>query len=368
MTALSPEAYAVIEGRHSDPFHYLGLHVEGDVPVVRVFLPDAEEVKVVDEQGHESDLSRVHDAGLFVGRLANGSPRYRVRARYGDREVEMEDPYRFPPMLSDFDLYLLGEGTHTQSLREARRASDGARRRRRRGVRGFRPQCPARQRGRRLQFLGRPSPCHARARQRLLGNLRSRRKAGDKYKYEIIGSHGQLLPLKSDPVAFAAEVRPRTASIVVDLETVERPAPLAAGVNALSAPISIYEVHLGSWRRRPEEGGRWLSYRELAEATARLRARPRLHPCRIPAGHRAPVRRLVGLPADRPVRADQPLRHARRFRRAGRCLPSRRPRGHARLGARDISPTIRTGSGSSTEPRSTSTPIRGRAVTSTGTR
>ena len=85
MSALSPEAYAVIEGRHSDPFHYLGPHVEGDVPLVRVFLPDAEAVAIVDEQGHESDLERVHDAGLFEGRLSNGSRRYRVRARYGER-------------------------------------------------------------------------------------------------------------------------------------------------------------------------------------------------------------------------------------------------------------------------------------------
>src|SRR5438445_643249 len=113
MSSLSPEAYAVIEGRHSDPFRYLGPHVEGDVPLVRIFLPDAEGVAIVDEQGHERGLERIHDAGLFEGRLSNGSRRYRVRARYGERQVEIEDPYRFPPILSDFDLYLLGEGTHT---------------------------------------------------------------------------------------------------------------------------------------------------------------------------------------------------------------------------------------------------------------
>ena len=67
---------------------------------------------VIDDQGHESDLQRIHDAGLFEGRLRNGSQHYRLRARYGERQVEIEDPYRFPPILSDFDLYLLGEGTH----------------------------------------------------------------------------------------------------------------------------------------------------------------------------------------------------------------------------------------------------------------
>jgi 1,4-alpha-glucan branching enzyme len=114
MSPLSAEAYAVIEGRHSDPFRYLGPHVEGDTPLVRVFLPDAEGVAVIDEHGHASDLQRIHDAGLFEGRMSNGSPRYRLRARYGDQQVELEDPYRFPAILSDFDLYLLGEGTHKQ--------------------------------------------------------------------------------------------------------------------------------------------------------------------------------------------------------------------------------------------------------------
>jgi 1,4-alpha-glucan branching enzyme len=112
MSSLSPEAYAVIEGRHSDLFRYLGPHLEDEVPVVRVFLPDAERVAIVDEQGQESDLQRIRDMGLFEGRLANCSPRYRVRASYGERQIELEDPYRFPPLLSDLDLYLLGEGTH----------------------------------------------------------------------------------------------------------------------------------------------------------------------------------------------------------------------------------------------------------------
>src|SRR5262249_15199840 len=89
--------------------------------------------------------------------------------------------------------------------------------------------------------------------------------AGDKYKYEIIGPNGTLLPLKADPVAFAAEQRPQTASIVVDAAKLPEVCRLLHQANALSAPVSIYEVHLGSWRRRPEEGNRWLTYGELAE-------------------------------------------------------------------------------------------------------
>src|SRR5205085_8375500 len=83
--------------------------------------------------------------------------------------------------------------------------------------------------------------------------------------FEIIGADGRMLPLKADPLAFAAELRPKTASIVVDLEKIPRRRISPPNLNALDAPISIYEVHLGSWRRRPEEGNRWLSYRELAE-------------------------------------------------------------------------------------------------------
>jgi 1,4-alpha-glucan branching enzyme len=264
MSSLSPEAYAVIEGRHSDPFRYLGPHLEGDVPVVRVFLPDAERVAIVDEQGHESDLQRIHDIGLFEGRLANGSPRYRVRASYGERQVEVEDPYRFPPILSDLDLHLLGEGTHMQlydKLGAHPMVLDGVA-----GV-AFAVFAPA---AKRVSVVGDFNLWDGRRHaMRVRGNgfweiFVPEAKPGDKYKYELIGQDGYLLPLKSDPLAAAAELRPRTASIVVDPSTVQTPRPAPAGVNALHAPISIYEVHLGSWRRHAHDG-RWLSYRELAE-------------------------------------------------------------------------------------------------------
>ena len=112
MTKLSAEAYAIVEGRHSDPFHYLGLHTEGGKTVVRAFLPEASNVEAIGEHGEAAVLARIHDAGLFAGALPNGSQRYQLRARFGDTVVDLDDPYRFPPVLSDFDLYLLGEGTH----------------------------------------------------------------------------------------------------------------------------------------------------------------------------------------------------------------------------------------------------------------
>jgi 1,4-alpha-glucan branching enzyme len=265
MTSLTPEAYAVIEGRHSDPFRYLGPHVEGDVPLVRVFLPDAEGVAIIDEQGHESDLRRIHDAGLFEGRLANGSRRYRVRVRYGERQLELEDAYRFPPILSEFDLYLLAEGTHTRLYEKL-----GAHPMMLDEVSGvaFSVLAPSAQR---VSVVGDFNLWDGRRHaMRVRGNgfweiFVPAVGPGEKYKYEIIGPDGRMLPLKSDPVAFTAERRPKTASIVVDASAIKRPQPLPAGVNALSSAISIYEVHLGSWRRRPQKGGRWLSYRELAE-------------------------------------------------------------------------------------------------------
>jgi 1,4-alpha-glucan branching enzyme len=264
MSSLSPEAYAVIEGRHSDPFHYLGPHAEGDVSLVRVFLPDAEDVEIIDEQGRHNELQRIHDVGLFEGRL-DGTPRYRVRARYGDHQVDIEDPYRFPPILSEFDLFLLGEGTHLQlydKLGAHPMTIDGVA-----GV-AFAVFAPS---AKRVSVVGDFNLWDGRRHaMRVRGNgfweiFVPDAKPGNRYKYEIIGPDGRLLPLKSDPFAFAAELRPRNASVVVDWATVPRPRATEGNPNSLNAPVSIYEVHLGSWRRRPDEGGRWLSYRELAE-------------------------------------------------------------------------------------------------------
>jgi len=264
MSKLPREAYAIIEGRHSDPFHYLGRHMEKDVAVVRAFLPDAAEVRVIDEQGHESELNRIHDAGLFAGRLPNGSQRYQLRARFGQNVVELEDPYRFPPVLSEFDLYLLSEGTHVHLYEKL-----GAHPMTHEGVPGvaFVVFVPG---AKRVSVVGDFNLWDGRRHaMRVRGNgfweiFVPRARVGDHYKYEIVGMDGRMLPLKSDPVAFASEVRPSTASIVIDLDAVPRPAPAPEGVNALSAPISIYEVHLGSWRRRPDDGNRWLTYREMA--------------------------------------------------------------------------------------------------------
>jgi 1,4-alpha-glucan branching enzyme len=263
MSKLSPEAFAIVEGRHSDPFHYLGPHIEDDRSVVRVFLPHAAEVTVIDDGGRQSALQRIHDSGLFSGRLANGSPRYHVRARFGDHVVEFEDPYRFPPVLSDLDLHLLAEGKHMHLYDKL-----GAHPLTLDGVAGcaFAVLAPN---AKRVSVVGDFNFWDGRRHaMRVRGNgyweiFVPGLRAGEKYKYEIVGPDGQQVPLKADPVAFAAEVRPLTASVVVDFDAIPSPSPGPRGVNALNAPMSIYEVHLGSWRRGPE--GQWRTYRELAE-------------------------------------------------------------------------------------------------------
>ena len=179
-----------------------------------------------------------------------------------------------------------------------------------------------------------------------------------------------LLPLKADPVGFGAELRPSTASVVRDTDAlrVDRRAPgwrRAAQRDPRRAPMSIYEVHLGSWRRG--DGGRWLTYDELADTLVpyavdmgftHLELMPvNEHPLDASWGYQP-----IGLFAP-----TAPLRRARRLRALRRPLPRGRPRRDPRLGARALSRSTRTASRTSTAPRSTSTPIRGRASIRTGT-
>ncbi|MBB5048241.1 1,4-alpha-glucan branching enzyme [Rhodopseudomonas rhenobacensis] len=260
---LPEEAYAIVEGRHADPFRYLGPHQENDRTVVRAFLPEASMVDAVDEHGGTAVLERVHDAGLFVGLLPNGSSRYQLRARFGETTVDLDDPYRFPPILTDFDLYLLGEGTHQRlydKLGAHPMTMDGVD-----GI-GFVVLAPNAQRVSVVGDFNFWNPRRHPMRVRGSGYWElfiPRALAGDHYKFDIIGQNGQQLPLKSDPLAFAAELRPSTASIVLDPSRMSHPRPAPANINALDAPMSIYEVHLGSWRRKDDN--QWLSYRELAE-------------------------------------------------------------------------------------------------------
>ncbi len=265
MNQLSPAAHALLVGHHADPFNFLGPHFEGERPVVRVFMPDATHVTVVFENGEENELPRVHESGLFAGPVARHDRRYRLRVRFGDTTVEMEDTYRFLPVLSDFDLHLLNEGTHLRLYDKL-----GAHPIVHDGVPGvvFALYAPN---ARRVSVVGdfnfwdgRRHPMRVRG-HGFWEVFVPGTGPGTKYKFELVGAQGELEPLKSDPLALFAEVRPATASIVVDATALPKVQPAREGINKIGAPISIYEVHLGSWRRRPEEGDRWLTYRELAD-------------------------------------------------------------------------------------------------------
>jgi 1,4-alpha-glucan branching enzyme len=263
MTDLTAEAYAILEGRHSDPFQYLGPHSENGRTVVRAFLPDAQKVDAIAPHGEAAALTRIHDAGLFAGFLPNGSNAYQLRARFGETVVDLDDPYRFPPVLTDYDLYLLGEGTHQRLYEKL-----GAHPMELEGVPGvaFVVLAPNAQRVSLVGDFNFWNPLRHPMRVRGLGYWElfiPHATVGDRYKFNIFSRQGEHLPLKSDPLAFAAEIRPSTASVVFDEERLPRPRPAPADINSLNGPVSIYEVHLGSWRRKGHN--EWLTYRELAE-------------------------------------------------------------------------------------------------------
>jgi 1,4-alpha-glucan branching enzyme len=263
MTVQDPAVHAIISGSHADPFAYLGRHeVDGRV-IVRALLPEADRVWVLQESGSETELARIDPAGLFAGETPSPCRRYRLRAQYAAGMVELEDAYRFPPLLSEFDLHLLSEGTHLRAYDKlgAHPATlegiDGV---------GFVVLAPN---ARRVSVIGEFNLWDGRRHpMRVRGNgfwelFVPGAHIGQRYKFEVFTRQDALLK-KSDPFAFQSEVRPATASIVFDEARLSSPARAASNANGLDAPIAIYEVHLGSWKRKAEEANRWLTYRELA--------------------------------------------------------------------------------------------------------
>ncbi|MBX6320229.1 MAG: 1,4-alpha-glucan branching protein GlgB [Rhodospirillaceae bacterium] len=275
---LAPRAdvEALLLADHGDPFAVLGPHRLPDGAVaVRVLLPHAREVAVIaPDGGSPVTLRRTHPQGFFEGTVGapDGALRYRLRVWPHDAEsIDIDDPYRFPPVLGDLDIHLLGEGRHFRNY-----ARLGAHPMEMEGVAGtaFAVWAPnARSVAVVGDFNGWDGRVHPMRRRHGVGVweifLPGVRR-GARYKFQIKSRTGELLPLKADPCAFMAETPPRTASVVRGLpdhghwrdgswmET-------RAAAQARSAPISIYEVHLGSWRRVPERDNGYLTYNELAE-------------------------------------------------------------------------------------------------------
>lgn len=266
------QVLAVTTGDHPDPFSFLGMHEDADGRVIRAFLPGAASVEAISPDGGLlGDLRNVHPHGLFAGSVeaTEGAP-YRLRVHWkSGLEGEVEDPYRFQTTLSDYDLYLFGEGNNLRVYEEL-----GAHVTEVDGVAGtsFAVWAPA---ARRVSVVGDFNNWDGR---RYV--MRRHPEAGvwdifipgvgdgDVYKFEIKSPNGELLPLKADPYGFRSEKLPGTSSVVYDpsryeWEDSEWMARQRGEKNALDSPMATYEVHLGSWKRN--EDGSYYSYRQLAE-------------------------------------------------------------------------------------------------------
>ena len=266
---ITTTAAALMAGEHREPFAVLGLHPHEGAWVIRALLPGAREVLVLEKPGQRrvATLARVDDSDLFEAFLTPHPERlnYQLDIDWGSHRQVLEDPYRFGPLLGAIDLWLLGEGTHHRPYEQL-----GAHPLVIDGVPGtrFAVWAPNAQRvsvvGAFNNWDGRRHAMRLRPECGVWEIFLPHVGAGDLYKLEVKGADGAV-QLKADPFAFRAELRPQTASVVQGLPNVVKPNEQRQAANALGAPISVYEVHLGSWRRVPEEGNRWLTYRELAE-------------------------------------------------------------------------------------------------------
>ena len=254
---------------HSDVFAYLGRHrlAEGD-EVVRVLIPGAVSVDIVNRRSGELIVpsEKIDERGFFVAVLPDDAPDYALRIRYTEdtEPVIEEDPYHFGSALQDMDSWLLAEGKHLrpyETLGAHFAELDGVK-----GVR-FAVWAPNAQRvsviGEFNNWDGRRHVMRFHRDNGIWDIFIPAVKLNALYKFEIRDANGNVRE-KADPYAFGAELRPTTASIVRGLpDEVEEPA-FRARANAIDAPISIYEVHLGSWKRNPENNY-WLTYEQLAK-------------------------------------------------------------------------------------------------------
>ena len=253
----------------SDPFSYLGMHPENDQLVVRARLPGAKTVTLIDSKSarHLAALQAQdgHFFSCILPRRKKPFP-YRLRVDWGDGHPpqELEDAYRFPPLLGEMDRYLLAEGTHQRPYTQL-----GAHLCQVDGVDGVRfavwaPNARAvAVVGSFNNWHGQRHPMRLHAACGIWELFIPHVASGDLYKFEVLSAQGELL-LKADPFALRGELRPHTASIVQHLPPIAASAAKRQLANARDAPVSIYEVHAGSWRRNGPHGEHWLSYRELA--------------------------------------------------------------------------------------------------------
>jgi len=264
-------AKAILEARHADPFAWLGQHESGDAYVQRVFLPSASRVEIVLAEENRP-LEQIDPAGLFLGHSREPLPTpYRLRWQDLRGEHERHDPYTFLPQLSDLDIHLFNEGRLLAAYEHL-----GAHHRRVAGVDGvcFAVWAPNAERvsvvGDFNGWDGRAHPMRSRGQSGLWELFIPDLGPGELYKFELRHRETGLVFTKTDPYAQEFELRPSNAARVTRSSFQWRDAAwieARAHTDWQHAPMSIYEVHLGSWQRA--EDGSFLNYRVLAERLVR---------------------------------------------------------------------------------------------------
>jgi len=267
--AIPNDARRIIEARHHDPFEYLGLHsIDEHTVVVRAFCPNSQDVRIVDTA---IVLERQFNSDLFEWQGSKDQiNEHHYRIQWTDSEGhthQRHDPYTFLPQLSDVDLYLFNEGRHHQCANFL-----GAHPRSIDTIHGvvFALWAPEAERvsvvGNFNQWDGRNHPMRARGNSGVWELFIPNLGDGEFYKFEIRNRHNGSLHVKTDPYARRHEMRPRTASVIINDSEYSWQDNLWLDQRAesrwLHEPMSIYEVHLGSWRR--DENGNFKNYRTLA--------------------------------------------------------------------------------------------------------
>jgi 1,4-alpha-glucan branching enzyme len=258
---------ALMIGTHTDPYAVLGMHFVHQQLWVRALLPGACGAEVIETRSGRclAALVRQEGSDLFEGVVPRRRNHfaYQLHIDWGTHRQLLEDPYRFPPQLREMDVWLFSEGNHQRPYEFL-----GAHPIQVEGVPGVRFAVWA-PNAQRVSVVGSFNNWDGRRHM-----LRLHRACGvwecfvphagqgDLYKFEILAANGSLLQ-KADPYAFRAEIRPQTASVVQRLPSWIAPTEERHLANAHAAPISIYEVHPGSWRRNSDNG--WLSYDEMAQ-------------------------------------------------------------------------------------------------------
>ncbi len=263
---------AIVQARHGDPFAVLGPHACGAGQwSIRAFLPEASAVDLQLEDGTMTPMERLHLAGFFICLVESSArPTYHFRSHMHGEVFVQEDPYRFASVLDDEGLRAV-RGQGRRPLEEVL----GARFLTHQGVTGALFAVWAAN-ARRVSVVGdfnawdgRRHPMRLRHEAGVWEIFIPGVTRGVPYKFELLDAHGALLPLKADPLAFAAERPPASASLLLgppepQWSDGEWLAQQAGAGDLRKAPMSIYECHLGSWARVVEEGNRFLTYRELA--------------------------------------------------------------------------------------------------------